>query len=138
MAVAVPQQTLESFSPTTGELIGSVPTLRPEDVQGVVDEVAQVQPFWAQLPLAERGRYLRRAAQVILDEIDDIRDLIAREQGKPRTEAYSDGDRAHRRRSALGAEAGQDILADEEIPSPQPFFKTSARPSPTSRSASSA
>jgi hypothetical protein len=36
------------------------------------------------------------------------------------------------------AEAGQDILADEKIPSPQPFFKPSARPSPTSRSAWSA
>ena len=115
MAVAVPQQTLESFNPTTGELIGSVPTLRPEDVQGVVDEVAQVQPFWAQLPLAERGRYLRRAAQVILDEIDDIRDLIAREQGKPRTEAYMmeilpTVDALH-----WIAEAGRSILADEKV-----------------------
>src|SRR3954447_4495174 len=124
MAVAVPQQTLESFSPTTGELIGSVPTLRPEDVQGVVDEVAQVQPFWAQLPLAERGRHLRRAAQVILDEIDDIRDLIAREQGKPRTEAYlmeivPTVDALH-----WVADSGPDILADEKIPSPQLFFKT--------------
>jgi acyl-CoA reductase-like NAD-dependent aldehyde dehydrogenase len=124
MAVAVPQQTLESFSPATGELVGSVPTLRPEDVQGVVDEVAQVQPFWAQLPLAERGRHLRRAAQVILDEIDDIRDLISREQGKPRTEAYlmeivPTVDALH-----WVADAGQDILADEKIPSPQPYFKT--------------
>src|SRR3954470_11030256 len=124
MPVAVPQQTLESFSPTTGELIGSVPTLRPENVQGVVDEVAQVQPFWAQLPLAERGRHLRRAAQVILDEIDDIRDLIAREQGKPQTEAYlmeivPTVDALH-----WVADSGPDILADEKIPSPQLFFKT--------------
>ena len=28
---------------------------RPADVQGVVAEVAQVQPFWAPLPLADRG-----------------------------------------------------------------------------------
>jgi acyl-CoA reductase-like NAD-dependent aldehyde dehydrogenase len=124
MAVAIPQQTLESFNPATGELVGAVPTLRPEDVQGVVDEVAQVQPLWAQLPLAERARHLRRAAQVILDDIDDIRDLIAREQGKPRTEAYlmeivPTVDALH-----WVADAGPDILADEKIPSPQPFFKT--------------
>jgi succinate-semialdehyde dehydrogenase / glutarate-semialdehyde dehydrogenase len=124
MAVAVPQQALESFSPATGELVGSVPTVAPEDVQGIVDEVAQVQPFWAQLPLSDRARYMRRAAQVILDEIDDIRDLIAREQGKPRTEAYlmeivPTVDALH-----WVADAGPDILADEKIPMPQPFFKT--------------
>jgi succinate-semialdehyde dehydrogenase/glutarate-semialdehyde dehydrogenase len=123
MAVAAPRQTLESFSPTTGELVGAVPTVAPEDVQGIVDEVAQVQPFWAQLPLTERGRHLRRAAQVILDEMDDIRDLIAREQGKTRTEAYvmeivPTIDALH-----WVAQAGPEILADEKVPAPQPYFK---------------
>ena len=63
--------------------------LAPEQVQGVVDEVERVQPFWAQLAPVARGRYLRRAAQIILDELVPIRDLIAREQGKPRAEAYT-------------------------------------------------
>ena len=88
MAVAVPQQTLESFTPATGELVGSVPTIRPRTSRAIVDDVAQVQPFWAQLRSPSAARYMRRAAQVIIDEIDDIRDLLAREQGKPRTEAY--------------------------------------------------
>src|SRR5688500_6788767 len=79
---------LESFSPATGERLGAVPKVAPEDVQAVVDEVAQVQPIWAQLRLEDRALYMRRAAQVILDDLDAIRDLIAREQGKPRTEAY--------------------------------------------------
>src|SRR5688500_12183683 len=123
MAVAARPDTLESFNPATGELLGAVPTVGPADVQGIVDEVAQVQPFWAQLPLAERGRHLRRAAQVILDEIDDIRDLIAREQGKPRTEAYlmeivPTVDALH-----WVAGAGPDILDDEKVPFPQPYFK---------------
>jgi acyl-CoA reductase-like NAD-dependent aldehyde dehydrogenase len=124
MAVAAPRATLESFSPTTGELLGSVPTVAPEGVQGIVDEVAQVQPFWAQLPLAERGRHLKRAAQVVLDEMDDIRDLIAREQGKTRTEAYlmeivPTVDALH-----WVAEAGPEVLADEKVPFPQPYFAT--------------
>ena len=124
MAVAAAQPTLESFSPTTGELVGSVPTITPEQVQGVVDEVAQVQPFWAQLPFSDRARYLRRVAQVILDEIDDIRDLIAREQGKPRTEAYvmeilPTVDALH-----WVADQGPEILADERIANPQLFLKT--------------
>jgi succinate-semialdehyde dehydrogenase/glutarate-semialdehyde dehydrogenase len=124
MAVATPQHTLESYSPATGELVGLVPAISPADVQGIVDEVAQVQPFWAQLPPSERARYMRRAAQAILDEIDEIRDLIAREQGKPRTEAYlmeivPTIDALH-----WIADNGPKLLADEPIATPQPFFKT--------------
>jgi acyl-CoA reductase-like NAD-dependent aldehyde dehydrogenase len=80
---------LESFNPATGERLGSVPATRPDEVQAVVDEAAELQPFWAQLPLAARARHMRRTAQVILDSLDDLAELIAREQGKPRTEAYT-------------------------------------------------
>jgi succinate-semialdehyde dehydrogenase / glutarate-semialdehyde dehydrogenase len=115
---------LESFNPATGESIGAVPQTRPDAVQAVVDTVAKVQPFWAQLTLADRARYLERAAQVLIDDSDAIRDLIVREQGKPRNEAFSMEvlptiDALH-----WIARAGQDILADEKIPMSQLFFKT--------------
>jgi succinate-semialdehyde dehydrogenase/glutarate-semialdehyde dehydrogenase len=117
------QGTLDSFSPATGELVGSVPTITPDQVQAVVDDVAGVQPFWAQLALAERARYLRRAAQVLLDHSDDIADLISREQGKPRLESYTMEllptiDALH-----WCADNGPRILADESIPTPQLMLK---------------
>src|SRR3954470_13655360 len=114
---------LESFSPLTGEQIGSVPTLAPEAVQAVVDDVAPVQPLWAQLPLAGRPRYMKRAAQAILDQIDDLARLLAREQGKPINEAYIM--ELIPTVDALGwiADAGQQILSDERIPQPQAFTK---------------
>src|SRR5437868_14635346 len=123
-SVAAAPRTLQSFSPTTGELVGSVPTIAPAEVEGIVDEVAQVQPFWAQLPFADRSRYMRRTAQVILDELDDSRDLIAREQGKPRVEAYTMEllptiDALH-----WIAARGPEILGDERVRTPQPFFWT--------------
>ena len=49
---------LESFNPATGQLVGAVPITPPSEVQAVVDAVAKVQPFWAELTLAARGRYL--------------------------------------------------------------------------------
>ena len=72
---------LESYNPATGEVLGTVPVTPPDEVQAVVDAVAKVQPVWAQLTLADRGRYLERTAQVLIDEGDGIRDLIVREQG---------------------------------------------------------
>ena len=80
---------LESFSPVDGARLGTVPVTAPERVQSVVDDVAEVQPFWAQLPLGDRARYMRRAAQVIIDNLDELSLLLAREQGKPRNEAYT-------------------------------------------------
>ena len=54
-----------------------MPTLAPEDVQSVVDDVAGVQPFWASLPLADRARYMRRAGQAIIDGLDELAELLA-------------------------------------------------------------
>jgi succinate-semialdehyde dehydrogenase/glutarate-semialdehyde dehydrogenase len=78
---------LVSHDASTGAVLGEVPETAPEAVAGVVAEVAAVQPFWAALPLGDRSRYLRRIAQVVLDEVDDLSELLAREQGRPRTEA---------------------------------------------------
>ena len=58
--------TLESFNPATGELVGTVETITPDQVQAVVDDVAEVQPFWAQLSLLDRARYMRRAADALV------------------------------------------------------------------------
>src|SRR4051812_8532384 len=123
MATVTAPQSLASHSPLTGERIGSVPTLQPGEVQAVVDDVASVQPFWAQLPLAGRARYMKRAQQAILDQIDDLARLLAREQGKPINEAYIM--ELIPTVDALGwiADAGQQILSDERIPQPQAFTK---------------
>jgi acyl-CoA reductase-like NAD-dependent aldehyde dehydrogenase len=117
---------LDSFSPSTGERLGSVAVVEPEAVQGVVDGVAQVQPFWAQLTLGDRARYLDRAAQVLLDESDEIRDLIAREQGKPRVEAFSMEILPTIDALRWIAREGRKLLADERIPMKQLFLRTKA------------
>jgi acyl-CoA reductase-like NAD-dependent aldehyde dehydrogenase len=114
---------LASFNPATGERIGAVPTLEPSQVQSVVDDVAEVQPFWGQLSLLERARYMRRAARVLVDHSDEIAELLTREQGKPRIESYTMEimptiDLLH-----WCADHGPRILADEPIKYTQLFLK---------------
>ncbi len=116
--------TLESFNPATGELVGSVATITPEQVQGVVDDVARIQPAWAELGLADRARYMRRAADALLDDIDEIAELLTNEQGKPRTESYTmellpTVDALH-----WCAKAGPKILANEKVRMSQAFLLT--------------
>jgi len=115
------QSTLESLNPATGELVGSVATITPDQVQPIVDDVARIQPAWAELSLKDRAHYLRRAGDALLDEIDEIAELLVNEQGKPRAEAYTmellpTVDALH-----WCAKAGPKILADEKIRMTQAF-----------------
>ena len=115
------QSTLESFNPATGELVGSVATITPDQVQAVVDDVARIQPAWAELSLADRARYMKRAADALLDDVDEIAELLVQEQGKPRAEAFTMEllptiDALH-----WCAKAGPKILADEKVRMSQAF-----------------
>src|ERR687895_903335 len=118
---------LESFSPIDGKRLGAVPALAPEQVQSVVDDVAEVQPFWGQLPLSDRARYMRRAAQVIIDRLDELTTLLTREQGKPRNESYTMELLPTIDSLRWIAEAGPGILEGERIPMPLPLKPKRAR-----------
>lgn len=79
---------LESLDPVTGARLGSVPLSGPEDVEAMVRDATAIQPVWAELPLTARARYLRRAAQIVIDEWEEIGELLVREAGVPRTEGW--------------------------------------------------
>jgi acyl-CoA reductase-like NAD-dependent aldehyde dehydrogenase len=80
------RETIESRNPATGALLGSVQATPPERIDEVVAAAGQVQPLWALLRIEDRARYMRRMAQAIIDEFDDLVRAIAREQGRPRAE----------------------------------------------------
>jgi acyl-CoA reductase-like NAD-dependent aldehyde dehydrogenase len=74
-------------SPATGEVLGTVPAASAADVHAAAALGRRVQPLWAAVPVQARARALRRAAQAVLDELDPLALLLARETGRPRTEA---------------------------------------------------
>jgi succinate-semialdehyde dehydrogenase/glutarate-semialdehyde dehydrogenase len=115
---------LESFNPATGELVGAVETITPDQVQGIVDEVALIQPAWAELTPSDRATYLKRAATVLLDRLDEIAALLSQEQGKPISECYTMELIPSIDALRWCAKEGPGILKDEKISYPQPFFKT--------------
>jgi succinate-semialdehyde dehydrogenase/glutarate-semialdehyde dehydrogenase len=46
-------------------------------LESLAQECAQVQPLWSQLRVSDRARYLRRAAQAVVDELDELVTLFA-------------------------------------------------------------
>jgi acyl-CoA reductase-like NAD-dependent aldehyde dehydrogenase len=117
-AKAKAKPALESFNPATGELIGTVETIVPAKVQGIVDDVAEVQPFWAALSLEDRSRYMRRAVDVLLADLDEIAELLSNEQGKPRVESYTMELLPTVDSLKWIADNGPQILADEKLSMP--------------------
>lgn len=114
---------LASSNPATGTQLGEVALTAPDEVAAVVDAVRAVQPFWAGLPLSDRARYMRRTAQVVIDQIDELSVLVAREQGRPLGEVYA-------REMLLTidalhwiAEHGERVLGDERVRYTQPFLR---------------
>ena len=109
---------LESFNPATGDLVGTVETITPAKVQSVVDDVAEVQPFWAALSLEDRARYMRRAIDVLIAELDEIAELLTAEQGKPRVESYTMELLPTVDSLKWIADNGPQILSDEKLSMP--------------------
>ncbi|MEA2153585.1 MAG: hypothetical protein QOI18_1818, partial [Solirubrobacteraceae bacterium] len=77
---------LQVRDPATGEPLGSVQATAPLRIPEVVADVAKVQPLWALLRVQDRARYMRRMAQAVIDDFDELAAALAREQGRPAAE----------------------------------------------------
>jgi succinate-semialdehyde dehydrogenase/glutarate-semialdehyde dehydrogenase len=80
---------LRARNPASGAVLGTVKATAPEDVELVVQAARKVQPLWALLRVQDRARYMRRVAQAVIDEFDELLDVLSREQGRPRAEVAS-------------------------------------------------
>src|SRR3954451_19415026 len=45
-------------------------------LEALAEDCAQVQPLWAQLRVHDRARYVRRAGQAVIDELDELLTLL--------------------------------------------------------------
>jgi alpha-ketoglutaric semialdehyde dehydrogenase len=82
--------TLESTSPATGEVLGSVPEADEQAVARAVDTARAAYDEWRLVPAPKRGEILFRFAQVLEREKAALTDLMTREMGKVKAEAGGD------------------------------------------------
>src|SRR3979409_2639238 len=80
------EERLLARDPATGAAPGSRAATGPEQIDAVVEAVAKVQPLWALLRVKDRARYMRRMAQAVIDDFEELQLALAREQGRPRGE----------------------------------------------------
>jgi acyl-CoA reductase-like NAD-dependent aldehyde dehydrogenase len=80
---------LISIDPSTGEEIGRAPLMDETEVAAAVARARAAQTAWAKLSYEDRARFILRAREIVLDQLDEIAKLISRETGKPVTEAIA-------------------------------------------------
>ncbi len=82
-------QEVVSYNPATGAEVGRVATTTADDVRAAVERSREVFHTWKKTSFAERRRFMMRAREVILTDIDGIAKLISAESGKPFGEAIA-------------------------------------------------
>src|SRR5262245_12478653 len=75
-------RTFEKLAPATGEVLSVVARSGAADVDAAVTAAAAAQPDWARRPVEERGRVLRRIAQLLERDREAVAQIVADETGK--------------------------------------------------------
>ncbi len=78
-----------SRNPATGEVIKELDTTPIDALPEVFARARTAQNKWAALSVRKRAQYLHQLRETLLNQVDEIADLIARENGKPRFEAMT-------------------------------------------------
>jgi succinate-semialdehyde dehydrogenase/glutarate-semialdehyde dehydrogenase len=106
----------QTINPATGEVLQSFDSWTPAQVDAAIAQVHAATPAWADTPLDERCRLLRRLAEVVRAQQDALAAIVTTEMGKLLPEA-----RAEVAKCALAcdyyAEQAPAFLADEIIAS---------------------
>jgi acyl-CoA reductase-like NAD-dependent aldehyde dehydrogenase len=71
------------LDPATGEVVGSSAIADVADVESAVAAAVRARPGWEAVHPDERARILLRGADLVQRHVDEIADLLTREQGKP-------------------------------------------------------
>jgi betaine-aldehyde dehydrogenase len=83
-------ETIDSHDPATGELLGSFPRGREEDVAAAVAAASAAYPAWRRTPTAERAACLNKLADLISAAADELALLDVLDNGSPIREMRND------------------------------------------------
>ena len=108
--------TVEVKNPATGEVLARVPRCGVPETRRAIAAAKKAFPAWAAKSAKERGKILRRFADLMVANGDDLGRLMTAEQGKPLAEAKGEVNYAASFYEWFGEE-GRRVYGDV-IPSP--------------------
>src|SRR5437763_2125966 len=83
-------ETFAVSNPATGEVLAEVPRLGADETRRAIAAAGDAFPRWSTLLARKRAQILRRWADLVVDHLDDLAQLLTAEQGKPLAEAKAE------------------------------------------------
>lgn len=78
------------YNPSTGDIIAEAPCCTVEEVNAAVESAKNAFPEWSQTPAFKRSQVLFKFRELIIENLDELTDFVAREHGKVWLEAMGD------------------------------------------------
>ena len=79
--------TVDIRNPADGSVVGTVPVMRGGETRRAIEAAARALPEWSKRTAKERAAVLRRFAEAMIANADDLAIIMTSEQGKPLAEA---------------------------------------------------
>ena len=79
--------TVDIRNPADGSIVGTVPVMRGGETRRAIEAAARALPEWSKRTAKERATVLRRFAEEMITNADDLAIIMTSEQGKPLAEA---------------------------------------------------
>jgi len=76
-------KTIEVRNPANGEVVGTIPRGSQADVDAAVGAARKALPGWAATTGSKRAQLMHEAARKMHEVVDEVAQLLAKEQGKP-------------------------------------------------------
>ncbi|MEP6064433.1 MAG: aldehyde dehydrogenase family protein [Paracoccaceae bacterium] len=110
-----PSQTLQLINPSDGSLLAEIARGGTADIDAAVTAAHDaLSGEWGRMSALDRGRILTRIGQRVLDHVDQLAELEAKDVGKPLTQARADAVALARYMEFYGGAA--DKIMGETIP----------------------
>ena len=81
---------MDVFNPSTGEILAKAPCCTKEEVAYAIEQAAKAYPAWSNTPVMRRVQILYKLRALIETHLDELTDLVCRENGKAWGDAEGD------------------------------------------------
>lgn len=81
------RKVIEVRNPSTGDLVGTVPAMGAVETRRAIEAAHVAFPAWRAMLAKERGAIIRKIADLMLANADDLAAIMTAEQGKPFAES---------------------------------------------------
>ena len=113
---------IECKSPINSEIIATINSTKPDDLEAIYKDSADAFRIWSHLSLKERLKYMQALRKYLVEMGDELSREISKATGKPVIEAYTSEILAVIEAIKYYEKTAEDILSTKKVSSPL-YFK---------------